>query len=95
MSGFAPRLSPRLLEAIARLDDRALPIAEVCRRVGAEAERMGLPRPSYQRVRVLVHASRRVPRRPTTAYVAAEIAFRARPPEDLVEHLAGVAKPLR
>jgi hypothetical protein len=56
---FAPRLSPKLLEAIVRYDDRKVPIAETYRRVGREAERLGLPRPSYQRVRVLVHAARR------------------------------------
>jgi len=91
---FAPRIPPRLLEALVRLDDRTVPIAEVCRRLGAEAERIGVPRPSYQRVRVLVHALRRVPPRPTTASVLAEIAFRSRPPEDLVDHLAGLSRPL-
>jgi hypothetical protein len=90
MSGFAPRLSPRLLEAIVRLDDRRVPIAEVCRRVGAEAEHLGLPRPSYQRVRVLVHEARRAPRQPTTPGVLLGIAFRSRPPEALVDHLSGV-----
>jgi hypothetical protein len=39
-----------LLEAIARFDDPALPIAEVSRRVGTEAARLGLFRPSYERV---------------------------------------------
>jgi hypothetical protein len=55
---FAPRLSPRLLDVIERRAVDRVPIAEINRLVGAEAERLGLPRPSYQRVRVLVHEAR-------------------------------------
>jgi hypothetical protein len=55
---IAPRISYRLIEAIVRLDDRSRPIAETYRRVGAEAERLGLTRPSYQRIRELVHEAR-------------------------------------
>jgi hypothetical protein len=93
---FAPRISPRLLEALVKLDDRKVPIAEVNRRVGREAERLGLPRPSYQRVRVLVHQSRRVrARTPSTAAVLFEVAVRARPPEAFLDHVSGVGvKPL-
>jgi hypothetical protein len=87
---FAPRIPPRLLDALCRLDDRSLPIAEINRRLGAEAERLGLPRPSYQRVRELVHQLRRARRGPTTARVLLEIAMRARPPEALLEHVSGV-----
>ena len=39
---------------------RSRPIAETYRRVGAEAERLGLTRPSYQRIRELVHQARNV-----------------------------------
>jgi hypothetical protein len=55
---MAPRISRRLIEAIVRFDDRSRPIAETYRRVGAEAERLGLARPSYQRIRELVHEAR-------------------------------------
>jgi hypothetical protein len=89
------RISPRLLEALVKFDDRTVPIAETCRRVGGEAERLGLPRPSYQRVRELVHASRRIRRGPSTAAVLADVAFRARPPEALLDHLSGVGVPQR
>ena len=51
----AARLDVRLLDALERLDDGRLPIAEVARRLGGEAERLGRPRPSYERVRQLVH----------------------------------------
>jgi hypothetical protein len=93
---FAPRISPRLLEALVKLDDRTVPIAEVNRRLGRHAERLGLARPSYQRVRVLMHQSRRVRgRNPTTAAVLFEVAVRARPPEAFLDHVSGVGvKPL-
>jgi hypothetical protein len=92
---FAPRFSPRLIDAIVRLDDRRIPIAEVNRRVGQEAERLGVRRPSYQRVRVLVHQLRRVRKQPTTAAVLLEVAVRARPPEAFLDHVSGVGvKPL-
>jgi hypothetical protein len=49
-----------LIEAIARFDDRGRPIAETYRLVGSEAERLGLTRPSYQRIRELVHEVRNI-----------------------------------
>jgi hypothetical protein len=87
---FAPRISHRLLEALARLDDPSVPIAETNRRLGEEALRIGLTKPSYQRVRELVHQHRRINRGPSTARVLAEIALRARAPEELVAHVAGI-----
>jgi hypothetical protein len=59
----APRIPDSLIEALVRLDDERVPIAELNRRVGAEAARLGLTRPSYQRIRELVHESRRLRRR--------------------------------
>jgi hypothetical protein len=54
----APRYHPLLLAALAELDDRRQPIAEVCRKVGVVAEALGLPRPSYVHVRRRVHERR-------------------------------------
>jgi len=93
MLAFAPRISPRLLHALARLDDRRLPIAEINRRLGREAERLGLRRPSYQRIRMLVHQLRLYRRRPTTAGVLLEVAYRSRPPTALLDHISGVGVP--
>ncbi len=88
---FAPRSSPRLRDAVVRLDDRRVPIAEVARRVGDEADRLALPRPSYQRVRELVREARRLQDRgPATTEVLVEVAMRARPFEAAVQQLAGV-----
>lgn len=58
MLEFAPRYDPRIVEAIASLDDPRRPIAETCRRVGVVAGRLGLPRPSYVHVRRFVVADR-------------------------------------
>jgi hypothetical protein len=95
MTMFAPRLSPRLVEAIVQLDDKRVPIAEVNRRVGEEAERLGMRRPSYQRVRELVNESRRLKRRrtPTTRSVLVDVMFRVRPPTAILEHVAGIGVP--
>jgi hypothetical protein len=93
MPTLAPRIRPRLLDALVRLDDERFPIAETCRRVGAEADRLGLTRPSYQRVRVLVHEARRLRRRPTTADVLVDVVMRVRPPEALLDHVSGVGVP--
>ena len=51
MPASAPRYDPRILAAARELDDPEQPIAETCRRVGARAERLGLPRPSYVHLR--------------------------------------------
>jgi hypothetical protein len=86
-------MSPRLLETLVKADSPSVPIAETCRRVGREADRIGVPRPSYERVRLLVHESRRIRRGPRTASVLADIAFRVRPPEALLDHISGVGVP--
>lgn len=93
MPTIAPRIGKELLEAVVRHDKRTHPIAETCRRVGADAERLGQARPSYQRIRELVHESRRLRRGPTTASVLADVALRIRPPEAVVDHLSGVGVP--
>lgn len=59
MYSASPRLDPRLLDAIAHVDDSSQPIAETNRRARALAEALGLPRPSYERVRQHVHHVRR------------------------------------
>jgi hypothetical protein len=58
MVRIAPRIVPRLVRTLGRLDDGKIPIAEVCRRVGREAEAAGLTQPSYEAVRGLVHRLR-------------------------------------
>jgi hypothetical protein len=93
MTTIAPRIRKELLEAVVRHDKRTHPIAETCRRVGRDAERLGLTRPSYQRIRELVHQSRRLRRGPSTTSVLVDVAFRLRPPEAVLDHLAGTGVP--
>jgi hypothetical protein len=47
-----------MFDFIEHLADQPFSIAEVNRLVGAEAERLGITRPSYERVRELVHEAR-------------------------------------
>jgi hypothetical protein len=90
MVSSAPRISRRVLETLVRVDDPVVPIAETYRRVADDAERMGLTRPSYEQIRVLVHRSRRIRKRPTTTDVLLDISFGARSPEELLDHVSGV-----
>ena len=93
MLRFAPRIPDRLCKLLVRLDDRSVPIAETYRRLGIEADRFGLTRPSYERVRELVHRERSIRRGPSTTSVLVDVAWRVRPPEALLDHLSGVGVP--
>ena len=75
MPTSAPRIPRRLVDAIDRIDDGKLPLAEIARRVGAEADRLGLTRPSYERVRQLIHEARalRADRGPTALRIVLEV----------------------
>jgi hypothetical protein len=46
-------------DALARLDDPAVPIAETYRKSREEAARRGVSRPSYELVRLVIHDARR------------------------------------
>jgi hypothetical protein len=89
----APRLHRRLVNEIIRLSMSRLSAAEITRCVGAKATRDGLPRPSYERVRLLVHEARLRALEPSTADVLLDVAFRVRPPEHIGAHLAGTRPP--
>jgi hypothetical protein len=58
MVSIAPRYDVRILDAVRALDEPALPVAELNRRVGAVAEAIGVPRPSYVHIRRYVIAER-------------------------------------
>ena len=85
MPDAAPRIGPPLLAAIEWLDDEAVPIAEVSRRVAALAGDLGLARPSYERVRVLVHEHRRRGLAPTAGRILLDVALKKRPPQALLD----------
>ena len=54
MHRFAPRYPERLFVLIERLDDEALSLAEMARRIGAAAQSEGLTRPSPVHLRRLL-----------------------------------------
>jgi hypothetical protein len=84
-----PRIDERLVAAIARLDDRTLPIAETNRRLGVVAEGLGLIRPSYQQVRVIVHEVRSQYRSPRLGEMLLESSFRIKSPDDVLDFMLG------
>ncbi len=62
-------------------------MAETRRRLGAVAETLGLPRPSYESVRQLVRAHRRSRRRRSEAEIILDLALYTGPPDKLVADL--------
>jgi hypothetical protein len=90
MPRCAARIGPRLLAELERIDDGSLSIAEVNRRLGAAAERLGTTRPSYECVRRLIHERRPTRSGPTTLEVLVDVSTRARPPDALLDHIAGI-----
>jgi hypothetical protein len=94
MSVFAARVPRELERAIRRLDDRRVPIAEVARRVCAEAERIGLTRPGYERIRILVHDWRdQQDHRREVLETVVDVAYRVRPVSALADVLLGIELP--
>src|SRR5438876_12440566 len=92
MTRAATRIDCRLIAAIERLDRPTHSIAETNRRVGAVAEALGLPRPSYEQVRTLAHALRNRRKDPGVGSILLDIALRQRSPralEDLGLMLSG------
>lgn len=86
----APRLDSRLIAALERLlRDESVPVAELNRRLGAVADALALPRPSYERVRLIVRDRRSGGYAlPSSGKILLEIAARGRPPDDLLKLLA-------
>jgi hypothetical protein len=84
----APRVEQQLLRAAADLDDRTEPMAETYRRLRTLAEEMGVPRPSYERVRLhLQVARRRETDRETARDLALELAFNTRSADHVIADL--------
>jgi hypothetical protein len=87
VTASAPRIDPRLLAAIGDLDRRDRPIAETNRRVGLVASQLGLPKPSYEQVRTVVHASRNGRRYYGLVDAYIDLTFRTAPAQQIVERL--------
>ena len=82
MTQSAPRIAWVLVDAIPRLDEPNLPIAELWRRLCRYAVELGLPLPSYQQTRLLVHRSRRIRAMPGIGDLALDVMFRTRGPAE-------------
>jgi hypothetical protein len=93
MVAAAPRIDSRLVAAVPWLDDQQHPMAETNRRIGLLAGDLGLTKPSYEQIRTLVKQHRRGRLRPTAGQVLLDVAFRVRPPEALLDYLAGTSMP--
>ena len=59
VTATSPRLDARLRDAARSLDQESDPIAETWRRVGLAAEELGVPRPGYETIRLIVRDHRR------------------------------------
>ena len=90
----APRIDERLIRAIERAPAKAS-AAEVTRAVGDIAWSLGLPRPSYEQVRVIVRESQWETERVSDWSVLYDIMIGTRPAYDLVNRWAGVPLPNR
>ena len=88
---FASAIQPELLPYLSRLSkDRGLSAAEITRRVGERARVLGLHRPSYAGVRLLVQDARIKPEEPSWGTLALEVATRQRHPEVLIDKYVGL-----
>ncbi|HST25893.1 MAG TPA: hypothetical protein VLJ76_07870, partial [Gaiellaceae bacterium] len=83
----AARVDSRLLAALARIDESDRPMAETYRRLGLVADALAVPRPSYERVRYLIHEHRRQRLRPGVGDLLLDIAFRNRPPDAVIDFI--------
>jgi hypothetical protein len=90
----APRIDHRLRRVIERAPSSSS-AAETTRVVGAASEAFGLPRPSYEQVRVLLRQAREEQARVSDLDVLIDIAFRARPATDLPNRWYGDRLPWR
>lgn len=87
----AASIQPQLLGYIRRLaKDRALPAAEITRRAGERAWALGLQRPSYAGVRLLVRDVRMVPEEPSYVQLALEAEWGGLIPERWGDKHAGL-----
>ena len=90
MVRIAPRIHYQLHRELERVYREDVPIADICRRIGAHADRIGAPRPSYEQIRTLVHDLRERRAQPTAASVAFDVAVRLRLPGALLDHVSGI-----
>ena len=88
MYAAGPRLERRFLDGVVQLDDSTVPIAETYRRARDLAMQMGIPRPSYERLRVHLRAARRrQDERQRARELLFQLAYNTRPADAVVQDL--------
>ena len=88
MYAAGPRVERRFLKRVAKLDDRSVPMAETYRRARDLARQMGIPRPSYERIRLHLHATRRRDEgKQRTRDLVVQLAYNTRPADQVVSEL--------
>jgi hypothetical protein len=87
----APRVERQFLKRLAKLDDRTVPMAETYRRARDLAQQMGITRPSYERVRLHLHAARaREEEHRRTRELIFQLAYNTRPADQVLAELLGL-----
>ena len=83
MVASAPRIDIRLVRVARRLGRRASSTADVHRSVGAYAARIGVTRPSYEQIRLVVNDARIPKARRATVQLLLDVHLQRRPVADL------------
>jgi hypothetical protein len=91
----SPRIDPRLVAALSRLDRDRQPVAELHRKLGDVAQHLGLAQPSYESVRLLVRDLRKDRAVPGIGEVLLDIALRNKPPDAIIAYLSDHPHPKR
>lgn len=82
------------MAATANADNGSRSIAEIYRRVASLAERLGLPRPSYESIRRIAHQLRARKRDPAIGQVLLDIDLQRRPPEAIIDAILRISPKL-
>ena len=82
------------MAATANANNGSRPIAEIYRRVASLAERLGIPRPSYESIRRVTHQLRAHERDPAIGEVLLDIDLRRRPPEAIIDAILDISPKL-
>jgi len=85
----ATRLSPELVRILERLAREDLSAADIHRALGTQAAELGVPRPSYERTRQLVHEIRLEPIVPGWGELLLDVDMQRRPPDALIRKAVG------
>jgi hypothetical protein len=86
---FAAEIDGRLRLELERIARDKRPIAEINREIGVRAEALGLTRPSYARVRQIVHEVRDRVEIPSWGELLVDVDLRLRSPMILLDKLGG------